>query len=322
MLDATCFLVLFIEVCILQLLELFLRLGLALGFLLIFVISVLISSHFCVLIEHDVAILAHLLKDCLFIEQVFDIGHIEVASLKVLANEEVFAILHSFLHFTKFHELSCLSQALRLGDVFGLLALLGKLLGETLRVDVSQDGSHFFEVPICNHPIGLIKDEHINHGERVQQVGVHLVVHQLPKTTWCRHDDCRFVAEEPLLLLNRHATDDRGHFDLLLVLDWNDGLDHVFDLDGQLSRWTQHKASNTLEDVRAVPLLSLIPCYLLDAEIKNWDAEAKRFTLACPCSDDHVHVRLKVDETAGLDLGGVCKLVDDQAVSQGLDQLK
>ena len=177
-------------------------------------------------------------------------------------------VFHSFFHVAKLYELCSLCQALWFGVVvFRLFALLGKFLGEALRVDVSQDVSHFFKVAICDHPIGLIKDEYIYHGQCAEQIGVILVVHQLPQTTRCRHDDCRFVAEKSLLLLNRHATDECSHFERLLVLDRNDSFDHVLDLDGQLSRWTQHKASHALEGIGALTLLALISSYLLDAKV-------------------------------------------------------
>ena len=92
--------------------------------------------------------------------------------------------------------------------------------------------SHFLEVTICNHAISLIKDEHVDHWQSLEQVRVHLVIHELPQTAWCGNNDCWLVAQKPLLLLNRHASNECRNFNLIAVRDGYDCFNHVLYLDG------------------------------------------------------------------------------------------
>lgn len=120
-------------------------------------------------------------------------------------------------------------------------------------VNVIQDESKLLEMPICYHTISLVQNEGVNHGESVEQIRIHVIVHQFPKTTRCGYDDRGLIRQQPLLLLNRHSTDESARLYLVLVVERNDSLDHVVDLHGKLSGWRNNQAFYGIED----PLLKL-----------------------------------------------------------------
>lgn len=109
-------------------------------------------------------------------------------------------------------------------------------------VDVGEDVAHLLEVAVGNHAIGLVEDQDIDEGQRVHKVRLMLLVHQLPQTTWCSNDDCWLVAQQPLLLLNRHTADQGCHLDLVLVVHWDHSLQHVLYLDSKLSCWAKNES--------------------------------------------------------------------------------
>ena len=111
-----------------------------------------------------------------------------------------------------------------------------------------------------------------------------------------------------MLLLNGHASDDGCHLNLLRILHGDHSLDHVFDLDRQLSCWANNE---TFDAVKLGVFVAVVfgLGQRLDAEVEDGDAETEGLSLACAGCDDHVDVGLEVDETAGLHLGRVAKLV-------------
>ena len=100
---------------------------------------------------------------------------------------------------------------------------------------------------VSDHPISLIQDEGIDHWKSVGEVWFHSVVHQLPKSTWCRYNDCRLIRQKSLLLLDGHSSDKAASFNLFLIVWWDDSLNHIFDLHSQLSCWRDYKRLDTIK---------------------------------------------------------------------------
>ena len=106
---------------------------------------------------------------------------------------------------------------------------------DSIGVYLGENESQFFKVAVCYHPIRFVQNKHINHGQLVKQFSLAVVLHQLPKTAWSRHNDLWFGLKNTLLLLDGHSSDYSRTFDLMSMLGWNDCFDVVLDLDCQFT---------------------------------------------------------------------------------------
>ena len=103
------------------------------------------------------------------------------------------------------------------------------------------------QMAICYHPISLIKHQNVNHRKATNQERFHPLIHQLPKSTWCRYNYCRLIRQKSLLLLDGHSSDKAASFNLFLIVWWDDSLNHIFDLHSQLSCWRDYKRLDTIK---------------------------------------------------------------------------
>ena len=94
---------------------------------------------------------------------------------------------------------------------------------------------------------------------------------------------------------------------MLRVLNGDYRLNHVFDLDSQLSCWTQNEASyaalNGFQSLAFVSSFLQLP----NTQVQYWNAKAERLTLACSRSDDHIDMTLEVDQAMRLHL---CRMLE------------
>lgn len=194
-----------------------------------------------------------------------------------------------------------------------------------------QNVLHLSEVTIRDHAVSLVENEHINHRQSVMQIVVHMIAHKLPKTTRCSNNDSGVVAEQSLLLLNGHASNEGSDFDLVFILRWDHCLDHVLDLDGELTCGTHDEALNAIERELGFSLLRVAITFLLvlvefvnfaDARVQDGHTEAQGLTLSSASGDNQIDARLKVDQTASLDFSWVRETIGFEAVHKGFKYLE
>lgn len=100
-----------------------------------------------------------------------------------------------------------------------------------------EDELELLEVSVGDHAIGLVENYHVDHREAVEEVGLHVLVHELPEAAGRGDYYGRLVGEQSLLLLDGHSANECAGLDLVFVVDWNDLLNHVSDLQCKLPGW-------------------------------------------------------------------------------------
>jgi len=229
------------EILILEPIELFL--GLCFRFFLFFARLVFATS----LVHDDVALLTHLVEELILFAQVLDLAHINLGAgaLQILAHHEVIRVGQRILHVAEVDDFCALANTFR-----QLLLRLANLVGLHLKatgVNVSQNVSHLAKVPVGDHAVSLVQHQHVDHGQSVLQIGHIVVTHEFPEAARRGNNDGWLVAKQAHLLLNRHTTDDSCHLNRLLVLHRDNSFDHVFDLNGELSRGAENEPDDAIE---------------------------------------------------------------------------